>query len=137
MRVVLDTNIFLSGLIVKLGPPARILDAWSEGAFTLVSSEWQISEIRGVSRRERMRRRLKPHWVGDLIGRIRKEGELVERPPKVNLSSDPDDNPLLAIALAGKADYLVTGDKNHLLSLKKVEGITIITARAFLDLLRP
>jgi predicted nucleic acid-binding protein len=55
--------------------------------------------------------------------------------PNVELSPDPDDNPILATAIAGGADYLVTGDKRDLLSLGKVEAVQIVTARAFADLL--
>jgi len=50
--------------------------------------------------------------------------------PELDLSPDPDDNPVLAMAVAGRADYLVTGDKRDLLALKKVEKARIVTARA-------
>ena len=55
--------------------------------------------------------------------------------PKVDVSEDPDDNPILATALAGKADFIVTGDKRDLLSLKKFEGIPIVTARTLVEIL--
>jgi putative PIN family toxin of toxin-antitoxin system len=135
MRVVIDTNILISGLISKEGIPGDIINAWFGKKFILVSSEWQISEIRRVSHYPRVRRRIEPHEVGDVISGIRAVGIMVEALPKVDVSTDPDDNFLLASAIAGEADYLISGDKRHILGLKKVEGIPIITARAFFDLL--
>lgn len=52
--------------------------------------------------------------------------------PDVILAPDPDDDPLLATALAGEANYLVTGDKG-VLGLERVESVRILTARAFLE----
>lgn len=66
---------------------------------------------------------------------LRRQATVLQELPKVELSPDPDDNPILATAIAGVADYLVTGDKRDLLSLRKVETVQIITARAFADLL--
>ena len=54
----------------------------------------------------------------------------------VDISPDPHDDPILATALAAQADYLVSGDKKHLLSLGGVEGVPIITARAAVDALK-
>ena len=51
----------------------------------------------------------------------------------MDLSSDPKDNPILAAAIAGKADLIVSGDKRHMLALGHVEGIPIVTARDPLD----
>ncbi len=54
-------------------------------------------------------------------------------PPDVDLSPDPKDNPILAAAIAGKADLIVSGDKKHMLALGEVKGIPIVTARDALD----
>ncbi len=51
----------------------------------------------------------------------------------MDLSPDPKDNPILAAAIAGKADLIVSGDKKHMLALGAVEGIPIVTARDALD----
>ena len=56
--------------------------------------------------------------------------------PVVNLSPDPKDNPILATAIAGKADLIISGDKKHILSLEHVEGIPVVTAREALERLR-
>lgn len=54
----------------------------------------------------------------------------------VDLSRDPQDNPVLAMAIAGKADYLVSGDRRGLLSLKRVASTRIVTAAEFLKILK-
>lgn len=58
---------------------------------------------------------------------------LVEDIPEVDISPDPDDNFIIATALAGEANYIVSGDKRHLLSLGAVREIPIITARQAVD----
>ncbi len=55
--------------------------------------------------------------------------------PKVDYSPDPDDNPIIAVALTGDAQYIVSGDKGDLLALARVEGVSIVTARDFINLL--
>ena len=60
---------------------------------------------------------------------------LIEMLPVVEVSSDPDDNPVLAMARAGDADYLVTGDKGDLLALEQFGKTKVFTARRFVDAL--
>ena len=55
--------------------------------------------------------------------------------PKVSYSPDPDDNPIIAAALVGRASYLVSGDKGDLLALGRVQAVRIVTARAFAELI--
>lgn len=129
MRVVLDTNVIISGLLRRGSPADLLRQAWDERRFTLVTSEWQLDEIRRVSRYPKLRKRLLPQEVGQLMGQIRRRADVIGSLPEVASSSDPDDDPLLATAVEGKADWLVTGDKADLLSLGKVKGIRIVTAR--------
>ena len=56
--------------------------------------------------------------------------------PKLDISKDPEDNPVLAMAVAGEADYLVSGDRRGLLAHKKVGSARIVTAREFLRMLK-
>lgn len=67
-----------------------------------------------------------------MIGGIKVGASVLDEIPETNIAPDPDDNPLLATALAGNADYLVTGDKG-VLGLKRVEDVEILTARTFLE----
>jgi hypothetical protein len=133
LRVVLDTGILLAALITSGTPPDLIYRAWRKKAFELVTSEWQLEEFRRVSRYPKLRKYLKPADAGTLVNGLRHQATVLHDLPNLELSPDPDDNPILATAVAGGADYLVTGDKRDLLSFGKVEAVQIITARAFAD----
>ena len=130
MKCVFDTNIF-SALLSEDGPPAQLLALWLERAFTLASAEVQLEEVRRVSRYPKLGGRFKPYVVGGLVNRIREKALLVE-PIALDVSADPDDNLILGIAVAAEVDVLVTGNKSHLLGLKAVEGVSILSAKAFL-----
>ncbi len=135
MRVVLDTGVLIAALISSDTPPDLVYQAWRKKRFELVTSEWQLAEFRRVSRHPKLRRFLRPSEAGNLVNGLRQRALVIKRLPEVELSPDPNDNPLLATALAGKADFLVTGDKRGLLALKKVERTRILTARQFLKTL--
>ena len=135
MRVVLDTGVLIAALITSDTPPDLVYQAWRKKRFELVTSEWQLAEFRRVSRHPKLRRFLRPSEAGNLVNGLRHRALVIKRLPEVELSPDPNDNPLLATALAGKADFLVTGDKRGLLALKKVERTRILTARQFLKTL--
>ncbi len=135
MRVVLDTGVLIAALITSDTPPDLVYQAWRKKRFELVTSEWQLAEFRRVSRHPKLRRFLRPSEAGNLVNGLRQRALVIKRLPEVELSTDPNDNPLLATALAGKADFLVTGDKRGLLALKKVERTRILTARQFLKTL--
>jgi len=136
MRVVLDTGILIAALITKDTPPDQIYQAWRKRHFELVTSEWQLDEFRRVSRYPKLRKYLLPIEAGNLINGLRHQALLLQTLPDVDLSKDPDDNPLLAVAIAGEADYLVSGDKRDVLALKKVDKTRIVTARRFLAILQ-
>ena len=131
MRVVLDTNILISGLISPKGAPGCLLYALYADKFTLVSSEEQLSEFRRASRYPQVASRINRIDAGVVVNAIRDLALMVERLPVVNLSSDPNDDFLLAMAQEGKAHYLVSGDKSGLLVLGKVGMTKIVTAGEF------
>lgn len=64
MRVILDTNVLLSGLISPSGGPSRLIEAWLDRRFTLVSHAIQLDEFREVSRRDKIRVLLRPAEAG-------------------------------------------------------------------------
>jgi putative PIN family toxin of toxin-antitoxin system len=136
MRVVLDTGILIAALITKDTPPDRIYQAWRKRHFQLVTSAWQLEEFRRVSQYPKLRKYLQPIEAGNLINGLRHQALLLDDLPQVDLSADPNDNPLLAMAIAIEANYLVSGDKYHVLALKKVGTTRIMTARRFLTILR-
>jgi len=133
MRVVLDTGILVAALITTDTPPARIYQAWRKKRFELVTSEWQLDEFRRVSRYPKLRRFLKPAEAGNLMSGLRHQATIPETLPTVELSPDPDDNPVLAMAEVSQAQYLVTGDKIDLLVLGTIGGTHIVTARQFVE----
>jgi len=135
MRVVLDTNVIISGLLRAGSPPDLLRQTWESRRLTLVSSEWQLDELRRVSRYPRLKNRFAPHQAGRLVGQIRRFAIMVEPTSQGAVSPDPDDDPLIATVIAGDAQYLVTGDKNDLLALQSVRTVRIVTARQMLKLL--
>lgn len=128
MRVVADTNIFISALMFG-GLPGRFLDLALNRRFTLVTSEALLDELDeklcckfAVSERDALAIRAKLESNADLIN------------PDFELNAvpeDPDDNRILECAVAGKADWIVSGDR-HLLRLESYDGIAIVTVRQFL-----
>lgn len=131
MRVIFDTNILLSGLISPSGIPARLIDAWLDRKFTLVSHAIQLDEMREVTRRDKIRALVRPFEAGRLVNQIAVIADMAERLPPVERSRDPRDDFLLALCEAGKADWLVTGDKDDLLALVRHAETAIVTATHF------
>jgi putative PIN family toxin of toxin-antitoxin system len=128
MRVVLDTNVALSGVFWG-GPPRRLLDLWLEGALTLLVSLPILDEYRAVFRRfTPATSEIYAHW--DHL--FTTAGELVTPLPLASSVRDPKDHIFLEATIGGKAHCLVTGDKD-LLVLNDVRGIPILSPRAFLQ----
>ena len=127
MRIVLDTNVLVSALISGNGSPGRVLASIKQEGLTLITSAAQLDELRNVLGRERLRPWIRPEEAQDLIRNLEAVGEVVTDLPEVNASPDPDDNPILATAVAGQADLIVSGDKKHMLALGHIRGIPIVT----------
>ena len=133
MRVVLDTGILIAALITTDTPPALIYQSWRKKRFELITSIWQLDEFRRVSRYPKLRRFLKPAEAGNMVNGLLRQATVLEDLPTVELSPDPNDNPVLAMAEAAKAQYLVTGDKADLLALGTIGTTRIVTARQFVQ----
>ena len=136
MRLVIDTNVLISALLSGTSLPAHLIVLWREGRFDLLTSAKQLDELMRVTRYPRIRERLSPALAGRLIDEIRDIATVIDRLPVVIVSPDPDDNELLAIAQAGAADFLVTGDKRDLLAIARHAGTRIMSVRDFLALHR-
>jgi len=134
VRLVIDTNVLISALLSGTSLPAHLIVLWREGKFELLTSAGQLKELIRVTRYPKIRERLAPALAGRLINELRDIATVVQNLPAVTASPDPDDNVLLAIAQGGAADFLITGDKRDLLSLKRFEGAKIINVRGFLAL---
>jgi len=132
--VILDTNVLLSALHAESGPPAKIVDAWREGRFRLVTSSDQIEEFRRAVRYPKLLALLPRGAVGRMVNELRAAEVLLERLRRSGDAPDPGDDYLLAMAIAAGVDFLVTGDK-PLLALKRVGHAKIVTPRRFAEML--
>ena len=135
MRVVLDTNIFVSATLIKDGNEDRILRAWQRGEFELVLSQDILKEIGRALLYEKLRRF---RWMTEeeitlLLQLLAEESVLVFGKVVARASRDPDDDKFLAAAVEGGAKYVVTGDKN-LLDLKHYRSVEVISPAAFLKI---
>ena len=130
LKVVMDTNVFVSGVFFS-GPPYQILEAWQSGEFELVVSEAILDEYRRV---------------GNILGKERPNIDLspilnfvvehakVYKPVKLKepVCEDPDDDKFFACALASGSKVIISGDK-HLLKVTGYEGIEVLKPREFVD----
>ncbi len=128
MKVVLDTNIFLSGLMLPESQPGKILSAWRSSAFELVLSEPMLTEITRVLAYPKIRKRIGwsdeeiDHYI--LLLRFKAEIVNIDGVDAV-VPRDADDAPVLAALIASHADCLVSGDQD-LLSLKEDYAIETV-----------
>jgi len=134
MRVILDTNVLISALISQHSQPNAIYRAWRAARLDLVTSEAQIDELKRVSRYPKLKTILPPHRIGTVVNNLQHAivlGALSVLPEEVG-TNDPNDAFLLAMALAGNADYLVTGDSRAgLLQRKNIGRTRIVTPTVF------
>ncbi|MEJ2750687.1 MAG: putative toxin-antitoxin system toxin component, PIN family, partial [Anaerolineae bacterium] len=119
MRVLIDTNVFISYLLNphRMGTIQAIFTAWSAGKFTLLVPEALLDEILvTVSNKPHLAQRISPDLLKEFLSTVQELGETVPRieSPIPAVTRDPKDDYLLAYALVGKADYLVTGDEDLL-----------------------
>lgn len=133
MKIVLDTNVFVSGLMVPQSLPGRILAAWESKSFSIVTSGAQLAEMANVLRYPKIRKRLK--WsepkLSAFLRSVKYQCDIVDITTIVSrVPKDAKDEFLLATLLVSGADYLVTGDSD-LLSLS--DRYPIISVREFVS----
>ena len=134
MRVILDSNVLLAALISPHGHPDAIYRAWRAARFELVTSAAQLDELRRVSRYPKLKTILPAHRVGTMVNNMHRAIVLAQLPPLPDGidADDPDDAFLLAMALGGEADYLVTGDRRAgLLQRGRLGRTRIVTPTTF------
>ncbi len=133
MRAVIDTGVLVSALIHRQGTTGEVLGSLREGRFVAVYTTDIVVKIIDVLGRAAFRTKyhLQPEDITTLVNMLRLRGELVNPHRKIAACRDPKDDKFLEAALAGKADCLVSGDKD-LLDLNPFENIPILRPAEFL-----
>lgn len=137
VRAVLDTNVLVSGLVAEGGAPRRVVDAWLEGRFTLVISPYLLEELLHVLTYPRIasRIRLGEEDLEVLLEALVSQAEVTEGALSLpGVTRDPKDDPVVACAREGEADYIVSGDQD-LLVLGEYEGIRVVSPHEFTEAL--
>lgn len=128
MKVVLDTNVFISGIFFT-GPPYEILKAWRDERIELVVSPPILAEYGHVA--ARLSRRYPAVDISPFIDLATVRSHIVLAPPLPRgVCEDPNDDMFLACALAAKTDTIVSGDR-HLLAVSGFAGVQILRPSAF------
>jgi putative PIN family toxin of toxin-antitoxin system len=137
IRAVLDTNVLISGLVAEQSSPHRLLDAWLEGRYILVTSLYLVEELIHVLSYPRIaeRLRLSETELTAILAALLSRAEVT--PGRLRLSGvtrDPKDDAVVACAREGQADYIVSGDQD-LLVLGETESIQVVTPQRFVEIL--
>lgn len=131
MKIVLDTNILVSGLLQPQGNPAQVLGLVLSGAIQACHDGRILAEYAGVLAR--------PHFkfdakrVDEVLNKIRTDGLAIDAREESGLGlPDADDEPFLAVALASSADFLVTGNLSDYPPDKR-RGCAVVSPAAFME----
>ena len=130
MRLVLDTNVLLSALVFPGSKPDEVLQRVRRGEVELFLSPFILAELERILRDKF---RFTKRQADERVRVIRRMATLVEPTERIALVAAKDaDNRILECAVAARADYLVTGDKEHLLPLRSIGETQIVTPADFL-----
>lgn len=131
MKIVLDTNVFISGIFFH-GPPAQILEAWKKSKLQIVLSKEIIEEYQRVA--ETLADKFPGVEISSIIEMVAVHSEIIDAEGiEVLECEDPDDNKFFECAIASKAKLIVSGDK-HLLKISGYKDIVVYKPRDFVDL---
>ena len=128
--VIIDTNVFVSALLSG-GMPRSIIRALEKRLFQLYLSETLLKEIEFTVHRDKFKSLIMPQEREELLAILKARAVIIPISKTITACRDPKDNFILEMALAAKANMIVTNDED-LLVLKSIEGIPIIAAREFL-----
>jgi uncharacterized protein len=135
MRIVIDTNLLVSG-VISSGAPRQLLELAKAGEFEICTSEILLTELQTVLSRGKFVARLTQAGISPsaMVEDLRAISIVVAPKSVVPIVlTDPDDDHVLAAALAAEADFIATGDQRDLLTLGIYQGIPIINARSALE----
>jgi uncharacterized protein len=138
MTIVADTNVLASGLASFRNPTttvALILRLWRLGVFTLVTSEYILTELARTLQTPYFRKRLTPQQITRAMRLLRRKTTSTPITTTVHgVATHPEDDVILATAVSAKADYLVTGD-TKLQHVRTYNGVTILSPKQFVAML--
>ena len=135
MKVVLDTNVVVSAFISARGAPARVVEAWRDGRYSATTTEELLQELSDVLSRPHLRALVRIEEGAEaFLDSFRESAEIYEPVERLRVVDDPDDDRVLEAAVAGKADYIVTGD-DDLLRLGEFRGTRIVSPAMFVAIL--
>ena len=135
IRATLDTNVLASGALDTHSAVAQVIEAWFRAEFVVVLSPYILDELDSALEKPYFAQRLRRESTAKYIALVRQFARVVpitDTLPRV--ASHPEDDRVLATAVSGKVDYLVTGDRN-LQALGKYQTVTVISPRDFLRVL--
>ena len=139
IRAVLDTNVLASGALGLTGgvtPPAQLLQQWRAGRFRLIISDYIEKELRTTLAQPYFKRRIRSEDRELFLILLSKFAEHVAIRRRVTgIATHPEDDPILATVLSARADYLVTGDLRLKRRVPTFQGIPLVLAAEFLDIL--
>jgi putative PIN family toxin of toxin-antitoxin system len=133
MKIVLDTNVLVSGLLTPFGPSGEIVRMLFSGELILHIDARILSEYQDVLNRPKFK--FNKEHVSILIDFIKQYGQFISGSPLEDRLPDPDDEPFLEVAIAGKVKSLITGYTVHYPFLVR-EGINIFSPPEFLEFYR-
>jgi uncharacterized protein len=136
LKVVLDTNVFISAMLHPNGLCGEIIRAWEHRAFVVLYNFELLEEIKLVCAYPRLKKRLKRNRIGALVNQLHSDGLYVRGNQNSRDSKDPKDNFLISIAELGKANTLVSSDNLGVLELGLVGEAIVLTPIEFLRFLR-
>ena len=130
MKIILDTNVFISGIFFT-GPPAKILRAWENNSFQIVISKNILAEYKRVS--ESLSSKFTSIDIIPIIELLTVHCEFIDtQGVNISVCDDPDDDKFIECAVASKCKTIISGDK-HLLKLSGYDGIDVLKPRQFVD----
>lgn len=130
MKVILDTNVFVSGILSSSGPPQRLFKAWYMQKIHLVASSAILNEYQRISEKLALKQKIQFDPVAELLALGIQIVNPLSLPHQV--CDDPDDDKFLACALTSKTKIIVSGDK-ALLKTSGYCGIQVLSPRRFVD----
>lgn len=130
MRIVVDTNVLVSGLLSPFGPPGFVVGTIAKGTHRVCYDARILGEYHEVLRRPAFA--FRPKDIQTLLSRIATAGELLSATPLRSRLPDADDQPFLEVAVSARAEYLVTGNLRYFPKSYR-QGVRVVSPRNFLE----